>query len=306
MRELLQRRVDEKYGVAQGHPPRTLGYMRHSAAYLLPVVFFSVASFAQEVAPAAASREAILIGGKTIQMPAPQGFSRVDGLDAERDKIEASMTSPNNRLLARFEPPENAGGSSGRSFNAQVLKSVEFKEIGERTFADIRQETKKSLDASIAEVREKANKQASTAAKKIGDDMGVDMALELSDMAILGYFDENPSCLGFTMALNAKVNVGGKIESSKNVTASMIVPVNGRMLFLYALSDYHTPEDRQWAEKAVSAWRDAVVAANPRIEGPPGGFDFGQVGRTALIGGVCGGLIRLVSMLLKKFKKGEA
>ena len=83
----------------------------------------------------------------------------------------------------------------------------------------------------------------------------------------------------------------------------MIVPVNGRLVFLYANADFNSVADRTWAEQAVTTWRDVVVAANPRVEGPAAvGFDFAKIGRSGLIGAFTGGLAVAIAMLLKKKK----
>jgi hypothetical protein len=37
-----------------------------------------------------------------------------------------------------------------------------------------------------------------------------------------------------------------------------------------------------------------------------GGFDFGRVGRSALIGGIIGGLVGLISMLVKKRQSNKS
>ena len=106
------------------------------------------------------------------------------------------------------------------------------------------------------------------------------------------------------MAMNIAATAGDNAIKGKLVVASMIVPVNGRLIYLYANADLKSEADRQWAEKAVMAWRDVVVAANPRVEGPPGNTSiFDGVGRSALIGAIVGGCIGLFAMLFKKLRK---
>ncbi len=87
-------------------------------------------------------------------------------------------------------------------------------------------------------------------------------------------------------------------SKEKIVVASMIVPVNGRLIYLYANADLKSEADRQWVEKAVKTWCDAVVAANPRVEGPPASTSiFDGVGRSAIIGAIVGALGGLFAML---------
>lgn len=244
------------------------------------------------------------VGGREIQLPAPPDYERVDGRDPKIDQMRNDMLGGTNRYLARFEPVKDSpDAEKGRELSVQVMKSIEKREIGERTFEEMRGEMRKEFNAAMDQMIQKLGSQIQTSGQKAGETLGVDMALSASDMAVLGIFEDSQHSLGFTMAMKVKAEAGDQASESRMVTAGIAVPVNGRLLYLYAVADFLADADRQWAEKAVSAWRDAVVAANPRVEGPSTSlFDWNSVGRSALIGGAIGGLVGLVSWLTKKKK----
>ena len=254
--------------------------------------------------PKSASREEVDVGGRKIKLPAPVGFQRVDGLNAESDRMLESMLPASNRYLARFEAPKINTAEQGHSFNAQVLRNLETREIGDRTFGEMKQQTKAELDKVIENIRQEVAKISGKAEKAFQAATVADAALSVSDVAVLGYFDDSPKSLGFTMAMNVAAKADDKAIKEKIVVASMIVPVNGRLIYLYANADLKSEADRQWAEKAVMTWRDAVVAANPRVEGPPVSTSiFDDVGRSAVIGAIVGALGGLFAILFKKMKK---
>lgn len=245
-----------------------------------------------------------MVGGQIIKLPAPVGYERIDGVNPEIDRLVEEMLPATNRYLARFDPPKSGMPDMGRSFNVQVMRSLEKREIGDRTFADIRQQTKAEIDKSQETIRQEIAKVSGKAEKALKDATDTNAALSLSDVAMLGCFDDSPSCLGFTMAMNVATKTGNHTAKAKLVAAGMIVPVNGRLIYLYANTDFNSEADRAWAEQAVTAWRDIVVAANPRVEGPKaGGFDFGEVGRSGMVGGIVGGVAALIAMLFKKKKQ---
>ena len=154
---------------------------------------------------------------------------------------------------------------------------------------------RETLDAEIKKLIASGN-------GKLAGQFGADIALSVSDTAVLGFFDAAPSSLGFSMAMKVGAKSAG-IPPIKRLVAAMMTPVNGRLLNIYAYSDYESEADRQWAEKAVMAWRDAIREANPKVQGPSaGGFGFGQVGRSAMIGGIIGGVIGLLVWLFKRKK----
>lgn len=279
-----------------------LGCMRLLHA-LLTVFALSLAIGHGQNATPAAVREEVIVGGQTIKLPSPVGFERMDGLNPEADHAMEQMLPATNRYVARFEPHKDTTSAQGRSFNVQVLRSLESREIGDRTFGEMKQQTKVEIEDAQETIRREIAKASGKAEKALQDATDADAALSLTDVAVLGIFADSPTSLGFTMALNVAAKAGDKTIKGKKVTASMITPVNGRLLYLYANSDFNSPADRTWAEQAVTAWRDTVVAANPRVEGPSlGGFDFARIGRSALTGAIIGGVVALVAMLLKKKK----
>src|SRR5262249_54333433 len=148
------------------------------------------------------------------------------------------------------------------SLNAQVQRAVESREVGERTFGEVRTQYKAELEKLSASVGDAVRKAIDAGNKQ----RGVDAALSVSDTVFLGFIGDEPGWLGFTIA--AKVGAKNSTESSRKVAAGIVTPVNGRLLYLYANSDYRSEADRQWAETTVQAWRNAVIAANPRVEGP--------------------------------------
>lgn len=273
-------------------------------AILAALLCFSLHPAYGQDAAKSGPREEIVVGGRTIKLPAPVGFERVDGLNAETDRMMNDMLPAYNRYLARFGPPKESTTHEGRSFNAQVLRSIESREIGDRTFADMKRQTKAELDEAQEKIRQEIAKASGKAEKALQDAVGADAALSMSDVAVLGYFDDSPNCLGFTMAMNVAAKSADQAVKSKVVTASMIVPVNGRLIYFYAITDLKTDADRKWAEQAVTAWRDMVLAANPRVEGPAGRLSFSDGGgRAAIIGGIMGAVGALLAMLFRKKKK---
>ncbi len=270
----------------------------------LAACFFSglLSCHGEDAAPAG-SGELVIVGGRAIRLPAPEGFERIDGVNIEDDRAVAAMLPASNRYLARYAPPKAQTADKGRSFNAQVLRDVESREIGNRTFGQLKQQTKAEIDKAQETLRMELAKATGKETKTLPNSTVAD-ALSVSEVAVLGLFNETPSSLGFTMAMNVAAKADDPTTKTKAVVASMIVPVNGRLIYLYANAEFKSEADRKWAEQAVTTWRDAVLAVNPRVEGPDASSSiFDGVGRSTIIGGIVGGLVALIAMLFKKKKK---
>jgi hypothetical protein len=55
----------------------------------------------------------------------------------------------------------------------------------------------------------------------------------------------------------------GRTESVRMMTANALVLVDHQLLYLYSYANDQLPDARGEAERSVSAWADAIRAANP-------------------------------------------
>ncbi len=263
--------------------------------------------------PQQAETASVTVGGKKIAFPAPQGYVRCDGLNAEWDAATTAVLPASNRRLVAFATPEEAAAirdnqatGAVRNFNSQIVRNLENQEIGDRTFEQVRSGARAELEKMKTQLDEEIKRLVQEGNQRLNDQLGLDAALSISDSAILGFFEDTPTSLGFTMAMNVSLanELGAKPE--KWVVAAVMTPVHGRLINLYANSPFKGEEDRKWVEQAAASWRDAVVAANPRVAGPiAGGFDIAGTIRSGLIGGVLGGIVGGVLWLFKKVAKRD-
>jgi hypothetical protein len=274
---------------------------RFAAAFVFS--FSLCRASAQEAAPAGTvpdTNPSIEVGGRRIVLPAPAGFVRCDGLLPEWDRLVTNFFPPSNLLLANYGSPEDAAQLKAgetppfeHSFNVQIVRSLESKDVGERTFAGLRDDMKKELENLRSTLGEKIKQLVDDGTRKVSGEYNVDIALTISDTAFAGFFAESDTSLGFTMLMKAKEkDDAGNDKETRSVVAAIMSPVNGRLLNFYCTKPYAGDTDRQEVEKAVSAWRDAVVAANPRVAGPAAKSSiFSNTLTMAAIGGAIGGLL---------------
>lgn len=252
----------------------------------------------------AAQPALVEVGGRSLQIPAPEGFERADGVLPLYDEVCEAMLPPSNRRLLAFARPEfvaklRAGEieDADRHFALQSTKQFEEKEISERAFRGAREALKRELEGLRAKLDEETQKLIASGKARFAEQRGVELDLAVSDTAVLGFFEDSDTALGFTLAMNVQTPKGRE----RQVCAAVVAPVNGRLVNFYAYSNYAGEDDRAWVETAARTWKDAAMAVNPRVPGSVlDGFDFGSVGRSALIGGVVGLVIGLGQWLRKR------
>ncbi|HEY1084533.1 MAG TPA: hypothetical protein VGE29_19860 [Prosthecobacter sp.] len=276
---------------------------------------FSLAlpSTAQEKTAASETQPHILtVGGRDLKVPNPAGYVRCDGINTTWDQAIRSILPASNRMLATFGTTEDQGKirdgeptNYERNFNIQSVRSIENREIGERTFAGMRGEVQKEIMAMRSKLDAEMKRLADQGNKQMSKDFGVDVALSISDTAVLGFFEETDTSIGFTMVMNVGVGTGNEREVSKGIVACLMVPVNGRVVNLYSSDSYQGPEDQKEVESTVKSWRDAILAVNPRVQGPAAGFDFEKLGTFIGIGVGAGLGYALVLWLVKKLRPSK-
>ncbi len=252
----------------------------------------------------AAEPALVEVGGRSLQIPAPEGFERADRVLPLYDEVCEAMLPPSNRRLAAFARPEfvaklRAGeiDDADRHFALQSTKQFEEKEISERAFRGAREALKQELEGLRAKLDEETQKLIASGKTTLAKQQGVELDLAVSDTAMLGFFEETDTALGFTLAMNVQTPQG----RDRQVCAAVVAPLQGRLVNFYAYSNYASEADRQWVESAARAWKDAAMATNPRVPGSVlDGFDFGSVASSALVGGVVGLVIGLGQWLRKK------
>lgn len=241
-----------------------------------PLLIAAAAALLSTGRPAVANPCTVVSGGRSITVPYPEGFVRGDGVNSAFDASVTSFIPPTQRLLAYFILPEDlqnlqsggAGGAHRRSFTLQVMKSLENREVGERAFAGIRDQMKAELSKApahaSAETKRMLEEGIASAKRKFGS--GADPGVNVIGNAFMGYFEDSPRALGFSMDLNTvEPDPREGVIIRRTLTARLLSPVNGRLFDFNATFPYNTEADRTLAEKAVVVWRDAVVAANPSV-----------------------------------------
>ena len=269
-------------------------------------VLLCLAAAMFRVTAGAAGIDNVSVGGNPIDIPAPAGYVRCDGVSEDWDRLAAGFVSPQNRFLICFGSKEDLEAlkkgehpSLATSFNVQVAKSVEAREIGQATFGGVKAE----LKAGLGKPSKSAGELSKQASASIGKELNTSVDIDLSSPVFLGFFEDTDTSLGFTMTMSGSIKgEAGEQTVDPIVVAAIITPVNGRLLNFYCTMPYAANDEkaRALAEKTVSEWASDTVQANPKVAGPKNESKWYRTFRSALIGGAIGGLYALGKLLWKR------
>lgn len=221
------------------------------------------------------------VGGVAIRIPAPEGFYRIDGRNAEYDNVLQASLSRLDRRLAMFGSevdladllsgrwPTREGGNL--AFDAQVSRAMERIAISRHEFQGLKREQKEQLGAQLAspEMQRIIREIESGSTNALSDSLDSNMQIAIGDLIPLGVFDETPESLLFAVLMTASVGGTDIDYQFVGVTAGATVHIRDRVIYLYSSSKYQGADDLGSVRDSLRKWRDDVVRAN---QGPSDAF----------------------------------
>jgi len=262
------------------------------------------------LAPAAAA-DPVAFGARSLEIPAPAGFVAVTGEMPRYHELSQAYLPAGNRLVEIYHTTEDRaallqGQDIGltRYHQMQTLRAYDGKPLSAAEFTAGMAEMETAIQGTLENFDTAPLTDAGN--KALADQTGEDVAISIGDTRYLGVFRREPWALFFTTTSQVAVS-GVEGNGGRIVCAGSAALINHQIVYLYTYTDDTGPEARTWAEAAVSAWADAVRAANPddaavaaRADAMQSSLGFPAIGRNALIGACVGGLLGLFFWLRRR------
>jgi hypothetical protein len=250
------------------------------------------------------------VGGKELEIPPPQGFSRVTQQMDAVYRLSLQMADPVNDQLAYYiaesDIPVAMSGEIPpleRYYILKVNQKLKDRVVGSKDFAELKSITKrqnkeilKSVESQIPGLLEKTS-------KGISKEFDVNFALRLSQVVPLDSHYETDNTFSYSMY----INYGASTERSKEAfiisATATFVNIAGKILFLYC---YGPQKDLEWTRDASKAWTSMVMASNSQPPSRSSGslsMDWNKVFEKGSIGAIAGGLIALIFGVFSRLKK---
>jgi hypothetical protein len=250
------------------------------------------------------------VGGKELEIPPPQGFSRVTQQMDAVYRLSLQMADPVNDQLAYYiaesDIPVAMSGEIPpleRYYILKVNQKLKDRVVGSKDFAELKSITKrqnkeilKSVESQIPGLLEKTS-------KGISKEFDVNFALRLSQVVPLDSHYETDNTFSYSMY----INYGASTERSKEAfiisATATFVNIVGKILFLYC---YGPQKDLEWTRDASKAWTSMVMASNSQPPSRSSGslsMDWNKVFEKGIIGAIAGGLIALIFGVFSRLKK---
>ena len=259
----------------------------------------------------------ISIGGVSLVIPKPEGFSPVTPKMAVLYEAQKQFVAPTNEEFVTFIPDDvvemvlkDEIPELPRRFAVQTAKNLVNVTVTNSDFLSF----KKIIKSQNTELMKKVEAQLPELMGKINEGMKeqyeVDLALSVSQMVLMPAHEETDRTLSYSMLVryDMKDEMGNPAPFVSVVTATF-VHVKGKVLFLYSYAEESALE---WSRKASHEWASSVVNSNPSglqesiketVPSSVSGIDWGQVAVKAIIGAFIGLIIGLFGWVKNRAKK---
>lgn len=264
--------------------------------------------------PLRAAETTVQIGDTAISVPAPKGFTPVTRDMTKLNQLLETFVAPDNVRFVTFIPEEllpvvQAGQIPNlpRTLSLQTNKKVVARTVTASDFADLKATVRKQNDEIVREAERKMPGLLDEASKSIQRQFKTKLDMNMNGMVPLPIHAESDRLLAFSMLLNlAMTTADGQRTNYPGVVTTTFLHTRGKLFFTYV---YGGENDLDWSRQMSKDWAAALLAANPPDEttlakeaAHSGMFDWSQVFRSALVGGLIGGVIGLFGFLFKRFK----
>lgn len=261
----------------------------------------------------------ISIGGVSLSIPSPHGFSPVTQLMTKLHDLQKHFVPPANEQFVAFIPESDVPAALRdeipdlpRRFTVQTSKSLIDRSVSHADFTEL----KNVVASQIDDLMKRVEKELPGLMKQVNDGLkgtsDVDPAFSVSQMVPLSIHEDTDRTLAYSALVKYDMkDQHGNPAPFVAVATTTLVHVKGTILFL---ASYAEESGLEWNKKASRQWAHAVIAANPSdlqatlneaLPSALSGIDWGGVGTKAAGGAAIGAIVGLISWARRRGKAGQ-
>lgn len=268
------------------------------------------------LAPSISGATDISVGGVSLAIPSPDGFSPVTPQMALLYEVQKQFVAPTNEEFVAFIPERDVPAAlkddipdMPRRFTVQTVKTLIGASVSTSDFAKLKNVIKTHNDELLKKVEAQLPGLTKQMNEGIAKKYNVDLAFSVSQMVPMPVHEETDRTLAYSALVkyDMKDEHGNPAPFVAVVTATF-AHVKSKVLFLYS---YAEESGLEWSKEASRQWANAVVTANPSdlhasvkeaLPSAVSGIDWGEVGAKAMAGAIIGLVIGLIGWVIKRGK----
>lgn len=209
------------------------------------------------------------IGGVTVRIPTPRGFTETSRRSQELWNLALAFSAGDARIIGHFVTDKDfAAFGRGeavpfREFllvqtppraESLIVTQPQFDKLRSGTAA-LQGDLAKRIEPRMATDLEKVSKAASSA-------RGVDLKLRIGEIVPVSIDRNDSGVLIYTVLTQVGASDGKTSTNQTMVVTTAYCFVSGKVVILIAYRHFRTPQDLQSSRTFVNSWASDVVSAN--------------------------------------------
>ena len=266
--------------------------------------------------PAVSGATDISIGGVSLVIPNPNGFSPVTQRMTVLYDLQKQFVAPTNEQFIAFIPEQDVPAVLRddipdllRRFVVETTKSLIKVSVSTSDFVELKNIFKSQNDELTKKVEKRLPNLMKHMNEGITKKYDIDLAFSVSQMVPMPVHEETDRTLAYSAFVKYDMkDENGNLAPFVAVVTTTIAHAKGKVLFLYS---YAEESGLEWSKEASRRWANTVVAANPSdlqtsvkevLPSAISGIDWGKVGAKAVAGAIIGLIIGLIGWAINRGK----
>lgn len=212
------------------------------------------------------------IGGQEISIPSPDRYVRatqeMDGVY----RLQNATQDPYNDLLAFYIPQSEVKmamqgeiPTSAKGFYLKVMKVLKSPSLSPQDFAMLKKEIKTQNKEILNSNNSKLQEIVRENGESMGKELGVDLALNVSEVIPLDSHYESENIFSYSIYLVTEISAMGEQEEYVTAATLTLANLSGKVVSFYS---YGEQADLEWTRKASRAWAEKAIANNRSLKLP--------------------------------------
>jgi hypothetical protein len=242
------------------------GKILHPLANIFGTCVIGIAAFSDAYAHA----EIMNVGRKSVDVPAPAGFTRVTSSMPRLNQllVHIAEADPLNDTLAVYIPTSSALSALegripefDRYFILKVNKKLKGYSVSKPQFAGLQDAVESQYVNMHAKLNGKIGKSMGLISDIISDQYKVDFVVKSLGSLPLGIHEKGVDHLAYSVYSILQTLTAKQTNAEVICYTATMIDVSGQVLLMFA---YGARNDLSWTRISSSRWRNSIMSRNDR------------------------------------------
>ena len=203
------------------------------------------------------------INNTKINVRTPDGFYDSSSTYPEYLGQLQAMYPESHIVLAALTPKTQLDTLEfSRYMILTTLKRLTKEKISQKPFNGLRDEIREQQFTLMNEWRDRADQALIDGSYRLSTRNGIEFKILMNETTPLGVFFDNKKVISFSTIMSGEKSVNGINENFIQATATSIVLLKKKIIFVYIYSDYDSEKDIIWIEDKTKETVNLLIKNN--------------------------------------------